>query len=548
MVHRQYLGRGCSRGSGIEIAAALFLAQLCATVLLGPHVAGGGRYLDDWWLSAYVRFPHELGFADGRDYLGFYSGARPGAVLYWLDTYDLFGVHDIWHRAASTALAAGLATTFHCLLRQLRLGRIDAAAIALLTLTLPVADSIHFWITPAVGQLGLGACAAGLLFALRALRATGRAALVLHGFSLGLLALSLSIAETTIPIIALSLLVYRTRVSWRRAINRWGADLVVAGAGAVHYAVNSPVRLRDDTASVGLLDRARTIADQLVTLSTSTLAPWAPARGWVLAAVAILLGLVALRVRARRAAGRDWAQDRRWLVAAGIAALLTGASYVIYVPADPSYLPLSTGVGNRVNIGALLPLSVLAYALVRLAGGLVAAARPRAVVTLALFALLVVPAAARLHADRGLWERAAGEQELALSALHEALPAPPAGASLLVFGVPGVVTRFQRIGHARVNQPVPVFSTWWELDVAVKLSYGRSDLAAYPIWADQPPQLLCGAHDVYQLGLDGVRHALPYGRVYAVDTAEPRAVRLDGQAQCERVTGDGLTIRYDLPV
>lgn len=542
------MGREFSGASGVEITAALVLAQVCAVVLLGAHVTDGGRYLDDWWLSAYVRFPHELGFADGRDYLWFYSGARPGAVLYWLDSYIGLGFHDAWHRAASIVLAGGLAAVFYFLLRQLRIGRLDAAAIALLTLALPVADSVHFWITPAVGQLGLGACAAGLLFGLRALRATGRPALVLHGASLGLFAMSLSIAETTIPIIALSLLVYRTCTTWRRAADRWVVDLILAGAGAVHYAANSPVRLRDDTAHVSVVEHAQTIADQAVTLATGTLAPHAPSRGWVLGAVALLVGLVALRVRAARASGRDWALERRWLVAAGVAALLAGASYVIYVPADSSYLPLAAGVGNRVNVGALLPLSVLAYALVRLAGGLVAAPRPRAVVTIALFAVLLVSAVGRLHADRRLWERAAGEQQLALSAVHEALPAPPAGSSLLVFGVPGVVTRFARIGHANVNQPVPVFSTWWELDVAVKLSYGRADLAAYPIWADQPPQLLCGAHHVYQLGLDGVRHALAYGRVYAVDTAEPRAVRLDGQAQCERITGDGLTIRYDLPV
>jgi hypothetical protein len=538
------MGRDFSRATRAEFAAVLVLALLCADALLAPHVTSGGRYLDDWWLGAYVSFPHELGFDGARDYLGFYSGARPGAVLYWLGTYDLFGFRDVLHRTLSVDLAGGLATVFYLLLRELRLGRVDAAAIALLTLALPVADSIHFWITPAVGQLGLGACVAGLLVGLRALRAEGRRSLALHGVSLALFAASLSIAETAIPLVALSLLVYRVRVGWRRAAGRWAADLVVAGVGALHYAANSPVRLRDDSASVGLVERARTIADQLVTLATGTLAPFAPSRAWVLGAIAVVGGLLALRWSVRR----DWTQERRWLAAAGLAALLAGASYVIYVPADPSYLPLAAGVGNRVNLGALLPLSVLAYALVRLAGGLVAAPRPRAVVTVALFAVLFVSAAGRLHADRRLWEHAAGEQRFALAAVHEALPAPPGGSSLLVFGVPGVVTRFGRIGHARVNQPVPVFSTWWELDVAVKLSYGRSDIAAYPIWADQPPQLICGAYDVYQLGLDGVRHALAYGRVYAVDTAEPRAIRLDGQAQCERVTDDALTIRYDLPV
>jgi hypothetical protein len=117
-----------------------------------------------------------------------------------------------------------------------------------------------------------------------------------------------------------------------------------------------------------------------------------------------------------------------------------------------------------------------------------------------------------------------------------------------VLNAPGVVTRFGRLGHESINQPVPVFSTWWELDAAVKLRFGRSDIAAYPIWADQPPQVLCGAHHVYQLGLDGVRHALAYGRVYVVDVFEPQAIRLDDMRTCMQVTGSRPTVRYDLPV
>jgi hypothetical protein len=93
-----------------------------------------------------------------------------------------------------------------------------------------------------------------------------------------------------------------------------------------------------------------------------------------------------------------------------------------------------------------------------------------------------------------------------------------------------------------------VFSTWWELDAAVKLSFGRSDLDAYPIWSFQAPQVSCGAHYVYQLGLDGVRHALAYGHVFVVAVRAPRAVRLVSPQQCNTIIAAGTTIRYDLPV
>ncbi|HEU0317014.1 MAG TPA: hypothetical protein VFR49_06775, partial [Solirubrobacteraceae bacterium] len=105
-----------------EPILALVGSAAAAAAVLGPHVAAGGRYLDDWWLGAYVRFPTDLAFRSAADYLGFYSGARPGAVGYWLLTYRLFGFHDDWHRGLGVALAAGLATVLYLLLRELRLG------------------------------------------------------------------------------------------------------------------------------------------------------------------------------------------------------------------------------------------------------------------------------------------------------------------------------------------------------------------------------------------------------------------------------------------
>ena len=533
--------------AALEVGAALAGSLACAAAIFGAFVGAGGRYLDDWWLGVNIAFPRALGFASSYDYLSFYSGARPGAVAYWLATYELFGFHDGWHRALSVALAGTLATACYLLLRELRLGCADAAAIALLTLALPVADAIHFWITPAVAQLCLTACLLGLVVGVRALRVRARPAIALHAASLALLGASLLMAETMLPTIALSLLVYRTQVGWRRAAARWSADLVLVGIATIHYAVSSPVRLAADGRSLGAVAHARAIGDELLTLFTSTLVPYAPGRGWVLAGLLAVAVFVGTQLARRRRA--DAAPILRWVVAGAIAALAAAASYAIYVPADTSYLPLAPGVGNRVNIGALIPLAVLAYAVVRLIGGLVAHPRMRTVLTVALLAAVVVPGLLRLRADRTLWTAAADEQETTLAAVRAALPSPPpSGASLLVLNAPGVVTRFGRLGHESINQPVPVFSTWWELDAAVKLRFGRSDIAAYPIWADQPPQVLCGAHHVYQLGLDGVRHALAYGRVYVIDVLERQAIRLDDADTCTQVTESRSTIRYDLPV
>jgi hypothetical protein len=545
---RARTGDGTPRCRGIsgqaEILLAVAVSGLAAAALFGPHVAAGGRYLDDWWLGVYVRFPGPLGFANARDYLDFYSGARPVAVAYWLVTYKLFGFHDVWHRALGAALSAGLATVFYLLLRELRVRRADAAAIAALSLALPIADSIHFWITPDVAQLCLATAAAGLILALRSLRATGRRALALQAGACALYAASMLIAETMVPAIGLSVLIYLTRVDWRRAVRAWMPVAVLTGIAAIHYAVSAPPRRVAAAGDQTYLQHARTLADQALTLLAGTLVPFAHSRAWVLVGLLGLGGCVAWSLRGRGRLAVD-----PWVIAAGLAAIFAAASYLIYVPSDPSYEPLVAGIGNRINIGALMPVCVLAFAVARLIGGLAARRRRApAAVTAVLWLVVLIGGVARLEGDRKLWDQAADQQTTVIAALHEVLPRPPENSAILVFDAPGVVTHFERVGVAWVNEPVPVFSTWWELDAAVELSYGRTDLDAYPVWSYQPPQVACGAHDVYQLGLDGVRHVLAYGHVYVVDVTAPSAIRVDDPTECARIVSQGTTVRYDLPV
>jgi hypothetical protein len=535
-------------GGRRELIVALGASLAAAGILFGSHVANGGRYLDDWWLGAYIRFPRALGFGSPAAYLNFYSGARPGAVAYWLATYRLFGFHDDWHRGLGVLLAAVLATVFHLLLRELGMRPLEAAAVAALSLVLPIADSIHFWITPDVAQLYLAACAAGFLVALRGLRASGRRARRLRLGALGLFLVSVLIAETMIPAIGLSVLVYRTRTGWRRAIRWWVGDAAIAGIAGIHYATSAPKRLSSNTgAGESYARHASVLADQALTLFTGTLVPFADARG------PVLVGLLALGGLLLPARGRSPERDRLraaalpWLVAAGLAAVLAAASYVLYIPSDPSYQPLVPGVGNRVNIGALLPLSLLVFAVVRLVAGLLPWRRVAGALSAVLWAVVLVGGLIRLEADHRLWDEAADHQRTVLAAVHRVLPDPPVGSSLIVLNAPGVVTHFERVGVASVNEPVPVFSTWWELDAAVKLSYGRADLNAYPIWSYQPAQIACGAHYVYQLGLDSVRHAIDYGTVYVVDVNAPSEVRIDDQGECAATLSRAATVRYDLP-
>jgi hypothetical protein len=530
----------------MELSAALAVATLASAVLFGPFVVNGGRYLDDWWLAVYIHFPRQLGFRSAYGYLNFYSGARPGAIAYWLLSYWAFGLHYAWHRAAGVVLCAGLAAVFYALVRELGLSRLNAAGIVALSLVLPVADSIHFWTTPDVAQLSLGTCVGGLLLTVRGLRGSGRTAAALHLAAFALCVVSVLIAETMLPIIGLSFLIYRTQVDWRAALSRWIPDGALVLVAAVQYLHGSAQRVAQGGLGTDL-HHAGVLGNQSLSLLVGTLVPFARARAWVLVGLLAVLVLVGLRLR-HSGRGHAAAADRFWLNVAGLAGLLGAAEYLIYVPSDPSYEPLVSGVGNRVNIGSLLPLSVFAFALARLVGGLAPTRRTAAALTVALWGVMLIGGLTRLEADRTLWEHAAGQQARVLAALHALLPDPPPEAALLVFGSPGVVTHFVHVGVTTVNESVPVFSTWWELDAAVKLSYGRSDLNAYPIWAFEPAQIGCGRHYVYQLGLDGVRHVLAYSHVYVVDIAAGTATLLENKPECAQIVSRSTTIRFDLPV
>lgn len=531
-----------------ELALALVLSILATAILFGPHVIDGGRHLDDWWLGMTVRFPHSLGFSSAYDYLNVNSGPRPGAIAWWLVTYKLLGIHDVWQRGAGAGLTALLCTVFYLLLRELRLSRAAAGAIALLSLSLPVADSLHFWLTPEVGQLGLACCVAGLLLALRALRSPGLWAVWLHVAALVLYLVSLSIAETTLPFISLSLLLYRTRVGWRRALASWSADAILVVAAAIHYASSVPPRRTLALGSEGYLEHIHVLAANGLKLFAGTLVPFA--RGWtwvvVIGAVTLLLAAVAFRTLRTAELPPQLADQRRWLIAGVLGATLAAVSYVIYIPANGVYQPLAPGSGNRVNIGVLLPLSVLTFAVLRLLAGVIRRPRWSQVLCTVLFLVVLVASVQRLLVDRALWDGAAKWQRTVLASVHRLLPSPRPGTSLLLFGAPGVVTRFAEVGTISYNESAPVFSTWWELDAAVKLSYGRADLDAYPVWSYQAPQLLCGRAYVYQLGLDGVRHALAYGHVYVIDAGGAHAVELTGSAQCTRLLTTAHALRYDL--
>jgi hypothetical protein len=530
-----------------EVLLAVILGVVAAAAVFGYHVLEGGRYLDDWWLSAGSQFPEEHGFSNSWQVWSYYSGWRPGAAGFWWITHGVLGTHDELHRALSAVLAGVATGTFFALLRALRLSRLAAAAVALLALLSPLGDSVHMWITPGVSQLALALCFIGFTLALRQLAREQPRSLLAHVPSLLLFAASLSVAEITAPLMLCSLLLYRARAGWRTAARLWAADAALALAILGYYVAARPhggARTLDETASHGV-----DIAGQALSLVLESLVPFATSKTLVLIGVGLVVAVVGLRT-----ARLDLDDPRRQRVTTALtvalaAAIITLATYLPYAPSE--YSPGSVGIDNRVNVVAVFPIAVLLGAIVAaVAAAVDGDGRRRGwPVAIAATMLLYIGAgsAVRLGHDERHWVAAADVQDRVLTALHEIAPNVAHGTTLFVYGTPGVATRITNVGFEKRTVSVPVFSTWWEMQSAVRVAYGDGTLHAYPVWAYQPPQISCGVRNVYFLGLDGAKRSADYGRVIFIDLFAHGSLRIDSRLQCQ-AESSRRTVRFDLPV
>jgi hypothetical protein len=292
------------------------------------------------------------------------------------------------------------------------------------------------------------------------------------------------------------------------ALRRFALDLALA---AVALGVVAAGTTRDPLPVGDQADHAVTIAGQGFSLLARALVPLAEPPG-VVAAV-LLAGIAGAAYLSRRA------DMRRWLVAAGIGALIAAAGWALFIPAPRWYEPLSPGTMNRMNVLAAAGIAVLVYALVRMAAGLVAGRRAPLVAAVALSAIGAGYVVQVLDDQRG-WKRSADVQDEVLAAVRTGVPDPPAGATIYTFGAPSFVA-----------PGIPSFSLQFDLRAAVQLEYGDGTLLAYPVRGNDV--IRCGAG---ALRPDGgtytAEHGAAYGEAWFVYVPERTAVRIDGPAEC----------------
>jgi hypothetical protein len=419
------------------------------------------------------------------------------------------------------ALAAFLgvlaSSSFFLFLRAVHVEPIHAAAIAVLSLLFPWSDAVRLWPTASLNNVAICAYFIGTVVALRALTARRRDAFLLHGIAATLYLLSVLTYEAAGAAILLSILLYRTVVSLRRAATHWAADVAVV---LVPLAVSATAtaRVRDVGSPLERVSDVPHFARHTLSIFASSFLP--PSVSSPVAKAVVLVAaivLVAWALAYARDAGRIGL--RRWLRRGGTAVVGIFAAYAMFL--GSGLFPLYEGVDNRVNILAGFAFAALVYSLLAIAGLLVSELVPAGGPALVAVSTLLVAAmfVTRLRTDIDHFHSAATLQNEALVRLETLLPTPGRGSTIYTFGFP-----------AETAPGVPIFWRPWDLGGALRLRWNDPSLSARPVYRTG---VVCGELSVYAREF-GAGYASPYGRSLFVDLAGGKVERIDSEAECRR--------------
>lgn len=530
-----------------ETAAVGFALALVAVLLLGDYVVRGGFAWDDWANSATTAYPPAAGYL-GPLNLGLF-GFRPLLALLIAGSHTALGPNPELHLALGLLLALALSMALFAVLRELRVERAPAAAVAALVLVFPWSDSTRLWATAGLNNLAVVLWLVGVLLALRSLDAHGRRRQGLHGAALAVYVASVLIYQATAGLVLVSVLVYAHRAGWGLpVVRRLGVVAVVPLLVALLIGSHAG----DTATSVKeMLTHAGAIASHGLALLGQSLVPVGglPAR----AARALGLGVIAAAWVAWRATSAGTFRERTEppqglsLALGGIAVLL--CSYAVFVPAAEKYVPLARGTANRVNMVAALGYALVVVGAATALATSAAAALARvgvssgrrgiseAAVSTALILAIGTGWALHLRSDASSWERAAALRTNVLAAIERRSGALGPGSTVLTVGYP-----------VHVAPGIPVFGKPWDLDGAVKVTLRDGHVAARPLHPGE--SLLCWEHSMGPMPAFGDRpERAAYGRTLVLDVGSGVATRIDSRRACKalaaRLAAEGLHSRSD---
>jgi hypothetical protein len=240
-------------------------------------------------------------------------------------------------------------------------------------------------------------------------------------------------------------------------------------------------------------------------------------------AAALAAGLIVSLVRSPRLGPSDpnlrgW----MWMVAGGIILAILG--WVVFIPADPYYTPSVYGFTNRVNAVAGLGLVVLVYGVLGIAGAAVRRVTRTppvvaSIITIGLAALLGAAYVRVLERHERIWNLAGRFETQGMAQIKARFPHLAPGTTLFVAGYP-----------ANETLGVPIFSTDYDLNAYLRLTYGTRQVAAYPVLPGL--QLSCGTTGVSLTGPGYPSSVAPYGQAWLVNLGTDRQVRPASQRAC----------------
>jgi hypothetical protein len=497
-----------------ELTVCVGLLTAIAAAVYWPHVAHGGLYWDDWSHASDYR-DHGWWWLASHLWRDVIPG-RPALAALLPVPAALFGTNA----AAQTAMAVtlGLATSvcFYVFLRALSVEPVNAAAIAGLSLLFPWSEAARLWPTASLNNLAVCAYLLGSVVALHALRLNGRHAAPAHAAATLLYLSSLLVYEVAGCAIALSLVLYRSRAPVRRAVARWLVDTVLVLATIGLSAVYTSRVRHVGSLAERLADVPSFMRQGLSILAMSFLPRGldsVAARGTVLLAIGATIGSAA--VIARR---RDRKDLRRWLVVFATATVGVASAYVMFL--GSGLYPSGAGVDTRLHSFAGLAFAALCYSLVMIAVELLPLRGRRQMVSLLAVTALAVGFAGRTRDDIANWDAATVAQRSFLSDLKRVLPRPSPRSTIFSFGYP-----------AEAADGIPIFTHFWDMNGALRLTYDDPSLHGLPIY--RPGEGVVCAHSFAYGTSAGTRVTGRYGRTIFVDVVSQRHTILRSQANCK---------------
>ncbi len=513
------------------VALAVLLTVLAALVY-GDHVRDGGWVGDAWVTRAwYAAYPHTNFFDSVGHFLDLDSMAtRPANAVYRVTLNEWFGADTSAWLAWQVASCVCMCLALFVLMREVGLPYLDAAAVSALLVVFPVSASLWLWSAVAHASLAIALGCIGFLLALRALRAEGARRWVLHGASILMFVLSLLLYEVCLPIFLASFLIYVLRAPHRAALARWLVDCIVLLPIAL--AVTSSTEAQSQGLA-GSISHAREMVAQLPSLLFGTLLPLSSVRALaslVLAAI-FALGVLIMRSLPGQHPLRVRLRLLFAMAAAGLVVIALG--YLIYVPGLSYYMPLSSGIGDRVNAIAGIGWVLLLYAALALIATLVAHGLRLTPVyaSLATAALAIVLGASWLGPiaeESKSYIAAKKEGDRVLDVVRRAVPSPARGSAIWLFGQP-----------VEIVPGVPVFANYWNMSAGVALTYHDRTVRGYVAFPGTSFEcsrdgVVPGGHYEYpppaagKLGRFGSR----YGHTYFVDTVNGQFATVTSRRQC----------------